>query len=257
MKAVILAGGRGSRLNDETSIKPKPLIEIGGRPILWHIMKHYAEHGITDFIICLGYKGYLIKEYFFNYALYNADVSIDLKNQAITYHHTNIEPWKVTLVDTGFATQTGGRLKRIQPYLAPDQDFCFTYGDGVADIDVTQVITTHKELQRLATVTAVNPAGRFGSIIADNDKVIQFKEKADTTTHWVNAGFFVLKPDALTYIEGDDSSWEYHCMEKLTADNQLSVYYHKGFWQAMDTPRDKQVLEDYWQSGHPPWKSWL
>lgn len=255
MKAVILAGGRGSRLSDETLSRPKPLVEVGDKPILWHIMKHYAVHGINDFIICLGYKGYLIKEYFYHYALHNSDLTLNLKEQSIRYHRQDVEDWTITLVDTGKDTQTGGRIKRIQPYLE-DNDFCFTYGDGVSDIDIKASIASHKKLQRLATVSAVKPSGRFGSIVADDDRVLDFKEKADTTNHWINGGFFVLSPKVLDYIDGDLCSWEYHSMEKLTAAEQLSVYYHDGFWQAMDTPRDRQVLEDYWASGQPPWKTW-
>ncbi len=256
MKAVILAGGLGTRLSEETDLRPKPMVEIGGRPILWHIMKIYTVYGVTDFIICLGYKGYIIKEYFANYALHMSDITFDMQKNQMEVRRKTVEPWRVTLVDTGDETMTGGRLKRIRPYVA-DEDFCFTYGDGVSDINVTDLITAHKKNGRLATVTAVQPPGRFGAITHDeHNRVITFEEKPNGDGAWINGGFFVLSPKVFDYIEGDATVWEQKPMQQLALDNQMSVYFHKKFWQPMDTLRDKKYLEDLWRAGNAPWKQW-
>lgn len=256
MKAVILAGGFGTRLSEETEIKPKPMIEIGGNPILWHIMKIYTAHGITDFIICLGYKGYLIKEYFANYALHMSDITYDIKENRIEIHRKNVEPWRVTLVDTGLNTMTGGRLKCIRNHL-DNEDFCFTYGDGVSNINIRETIELHQRCGTLATVSAVQPPGRFGTIQHNGDnQVLRFHEKPSGDNNWLSGGFFVLSPKVLNYIEDENTSWEAEPMRRLVEEKQMSVYFHRSFWQPMDTLRDKKLLEELWQSGHPPWKIW-
>jgi glucose-1-phosphate cytidylyltransferase len=256
VKTVILAGGLGTRISEESHLKPKPMIEIGGRPILWHIMKIYAAHGLTDFIICLGYKGYMIKEFFANYLLHNSDVTIDAASGEITYHQSTTEPWRVTLVDTGEATLTGGRLKRIAPYLDPGEAFCMTYGDGVADIDIAALITHHKTHGRLATLTAVAPPGRYGALALDGDTVNHFMEKPAGDNGLINGGFFVLSPRVLDRIADDQTPWESEPLESLAADRELVAYRHTGFWHAMDTLRDKNHLEELWASGRAPWKVW-
>lgn len=256
MKCVILAGGLGSRLSEETSSKPKPMVEIGGKPILWHIMKIYAAHGINDFIICLGYKGYYIKEFFANYALHCSDVTFDFRKKVMTTHQDSSEPWTVTLVDTGDSTMTGGRLKRVAPYLQEEEAFCFTYGDGVADINIRSLIDTHKSAGRLATVTAVQPPGRFGALEIDNDRVTKFVEKPMGDGNRINGGFFVLSPKAISYVESDATVWEQEPLRHISLDGQLTVFHHVGFWQPMDTLRDKGHLEALWQTGHAPWKIW-
>lgn len=256
MKAVILAGGFGTRLAEETSTRPKPMVEIGGRPILWHIMKIYSSHGIDDFILCLGYKGYVIKEYFANYFLHMCDVTFDMRNGSREIHHASAEPWRVTLVDTGENTQIGGRIKRILPYIGHDDDFCLTYGDGVGDIDIRASIAHHRRQRVLATVTAAQPPGRFGALHTEGDRVLSFREKPVGEGGWVNAGFFVLSPQVGKYIEGDMSVWEQEPLQRLAAEGELGVHFHRGFWQAMDTLRDKLHLEGLWTSGRAPWKSW-
>ena len=255
LQAVILAGGLGTRLGEETAIRPKPMIEIGGMPIIWHIMKLYSAHGINDFIVCLGYKGYLIKEYFANYFLHTADVTIDLKNNAIEVHQQRSEPWKITLVETGADTQTGGRLKAIRPYLNGGEPFCFTYGDGLASIDITQLVAFHRAHGKRATITAVAPPGRFGAIEFDGDRVRNFREKPDGDGAMINGGFFVADPSVLDLVEGPDMPWERDPLERLAADGELMAYRHNGFWQPMDTLRDKVHLEELWASG-APWKCW-
>jgi glucose-1-phosphate cytidylyltransferase len=254
MKVVILAGGLGTRLAEETTIRPKPMVELGGYPVLWHIMKIYSTHGLTEFIICLGYRGYMIKEYFANYFLHRSDVTIDLKENKIDVHMAKSEPWRVTLVETGENTQTGGRIKRILPYVKDDADFCLTYGDGLADVDITAVVARHRREGRLATVTAAQPPGRFGVLDHDGDQITGFKEKPDGG--WVNAGFFVLSPKVGDTLDGDDTVWERGPLEHLAATGQLGVHLHRGFWQPMDTLRDKIMLENLWASGAPPWKNW-
>ena len=253
MKAVILAGGLGSRISEETSVRPKPMIEIGGKPILWHIMRIYAAHGVVEFIICCGYKGYIIKEYFANYFLHMSDVTFDMKANKMEVHQNNAEPWKVTLVDTGEATMTGGRLKRVRQYLGED-DFCFTYGDGVSDINITDLLKFHRSHGKLATVTCVQPPGRFGSLKLEGIKVSSFEEKPDGDSSWINGGFFVLSTKVIDYIKNDSTFWEREPMEKLALDGQLSAYRHTGFWQPMDTLRDKNHLEELWQSNKAPWR---
>ena len=255
MQAVILAGGLGTRLGEETAIRPKPMIEIGGMPIIWHIMKLYSAHGVNDFIVCLGYKGYLIKEYFANYFLHTADVTIDLKNNAIEVHQNRSEPWKITLVETGADTQTGGRLKAIRPYLTADQPFCFTYGDGLASIDLTALIAFHRAHGKSATISAVAPPGRFGAIEFDGDRVRNFREKPDGDGAMINGGFFVADPSVLDLVEGPATLWEREPLEQLAASGELMAYRHAGFWQPMDTLRDKIHLEALWASG-APWKCW-
>lgn len=255
MKAVILAGGLGTRISEETSTRPKPMIEIGGKPILWHIMKMYSAHGVNDFIICLGYKGYLIKEYFANYFLHTSDVTFDMQQNKMEVHQNSAEPWKVTLVDTGDESMTGGRLRRVRQFLG-DDDFCFTYGDGVGSVNITESIQFHKSQNTLATLTAVQPPGRFGALDMDNHKVRGFQEKPQGDGGWVNGGFFVLSPKVIDEIEGDNTIWEREPMEKLASAGQLSAYLHHGFWQPMDTLRDKNHLEDLWQTGTAPWKVW-
>lgn len=255
MKTVILAGGYGSRLSEETVLRPKPMIEIGGKPILWHIMKIYSAQGINDFIICLGYKGYMIKEYFANYFLHMSDVTFDIGNNEIKVHHRNAEPWKVTLIDTGENTLTGGRLKRVRSYLG-DEDFCFTYGDGVADVNIRELLSFHNRQGKLATVTCVQPPGRFGTMTIDKHLATGFKEKPEGDGTWINGGFFVLSRGVMDYIDGDETMWEKEPMENLAKDSQMAVFKHKGFWQPMDTLRDKQLLEQLWKSGEAPWKVW-
>lgn len=256
MKAVILAGGLGTRISEETSARPKPMVEIGGKPILWHVMKIYSAHGINDFIICLGYKGYMIKEYFANYFLHMSDVTIDMKHNKLEIHQNSAEPWRVTLVDTGENTMTGGRLKRVSQYL-DNEDFCLTYGDGVGDVDITRLVNFHKEQGRLATLTATQPPGRFGALnLESGSKVVSFQEKPHGDGSWINGGFFILSPKVIEYIESDATIWERDPMEKLAAEGQMSAYLHHGYWQPMDTLRDKNHLEELWASGKAPWKTW-
>ncbi len=255
MKAVILAGGLGTRISEETHLKPKPMIEIGGKPILWHIMKSYSAHGINEFIICLGYKGYVAKEYFANYFLHTSDVTFDMADNSMKVHQNAAEPWKVTLVDTGDQTMTGGRLKRISPYL-DEEDFCFTYGDGVTNANIGDLIEFHRQHGTLATVTAVQPPGRFGSLDVSGHKIRAFEEKPQGDGSWVNGGFFVLSPRVLDYIESDTTVWEKAPLQKLAEEGELSAFRHDGFWQPMDTLRDKIHLEELWDSGSAPWKVW-
>jgi glucose-1-phosphate cytidylyltransferase len=254
VKAVILAGGMGSRISEETVVRPKPMVEIGGKPLLWHIMKSYSMHGITEFVVCLGYRGYQIKEYFANYHLHMSDVTFDLAENAMSIHGTYAEPWRVTLIDTGDATMTGGRLRRVLPHLG-DEEFCFTYGDGVSDLDVTALIDFHRESGLLATVTAVQPPGRFGALDFSGDRVAGFQEKPQGDGGWVNGGFFVLSPEVGRYIDGDETIWEQQPLQRLAADGQLAAYRHTGFWYAMDTLRDRNHLQELWESG-APWRTW-
>ncbi len=254
MKAVLLAGGLGTRISEESHLKPKPMIEIGGRPLLWHIMKIYGAYGITDFVICCGYKGFIIKEYFANYFLHMSDITIDIQENRMEVHQRHAEPWRVTLVDTGEMTQTGGRIVRVREHL--DDRFLLTYGDGVSDIDISELIAFHEAEGVEATVTAVQPAGRFGSIQVEGARVKSFLEKPKGDGQWVSGGFFVCEPSVLDRIDGDDTLWEREPMEALAADKQLAVYKHNGFWSAMDTLRDKNFLEDLWASGKPPWRVW-
>jgi glucose-1-phosphate cytidylyltransferase len=256
MKAVILAGGLGTRISEETHLKPKPMIEIGGKPILWHIMKIYSAHGINDFVICCGYKGYVIKEYFANYFLHMSDVTFDMSKNKMEVHHQNSEPWRVTLVDTGDDTMTGGRLKRVAHYVKGEDAFCFTYGDGVSDVDIKATLALHIKNKRLATLVGVQPPGRFGVLNIDGDRVVGFEEKPKGESGWINGGFFVLSTQVIDLIDGDHTVWERQPLEKLANENQLTVYLHNGFWQPMDTLRDKTFLEEQWQSGHAPWKVW-
>ena len=255
MKAVILAGGLGTRISEESALRPKPMIEIGGMPILWHILKIYAHHGVNDFIICLGYKGYMIKEYFANYFLHMSDVTFDMRTNALEVHQKHVEPWRVTLVDTGADTQTGGRLKRVAPYL-DSETFFFTYGDGVADIDITAELALHRSKGLLATMCAAQPPGRFGAIDIDDSCITRFEEKPAGDGTWINGGFFVLESGVLDLIDGDTTVWERTPLERLARDGQLSAYQHRGFWQPMDTLRDKNKLEELWLSGQAPWKVW-
>ena len=256
MKAVILAGGLGTRLSEETTIKPKPMVEIGGKPILWHIMKSYSSYGIHDFVICCGYKGYVIKEYFANYFLHTSDVTFDMQKNEMEVHTRNAEPWKVTLVDTGDGTMTGGRLKRVRQYLCDEEAFCFTYGDGVSDVDIGEVIKFHAVHGKLATLTATQPPGRFGSLNLDGNRVNSFQEKPQGDGAWINGGFFVLSPKVIEYIQDDATIWEKKPMEQLAHEGQMDAYFHQGFWQPMDTLRDKIHLEELWASGQAPWKTW-
>ncbi len=256
MKAVLLAGGLGTRISEETVNKPKPMIEIGGKPILWHIMKIYSAHGINDFIVCLGYKGYVIKEFFANYYLHTSDVTFNMRDNSMNIHANKSEPWSVTLIDTGDDTMIGGRIKRILPFIGDEEAFCLTYGDGVGNVDIGAVIATHRSEGKLATVTATQPPGRFGSLRYDGNQVLGFQEKPQGDGGWINGGFFVLSPKVGDYIEGDDTVWEREPMEQLAAEGQLSVHFHEGFWQPMDTLRDKRQLEDLWASGVAPWKIW-
>ncbi|MBE3098993.1 MAG: glucose-1-phosphate cytidylyltransferase [Planctomycetes bacterium] len=255
MKVVILAGGQGTRLAEESVVRPKPMVDIGGRPILWHIMKIYAAHGMTDFVICLGYKGYVIKEYFFNYALHSSDVTVDIARGDVTVHRNEAEPWRVTMIDTGEFANTGGRLKRVAAYVG-DEAFCMTYGDGVADVDVASLVAFHRRQGLAATLTAVLPPGRFGSIRVDGATVTEFREKPVGDCGWINGGFFVLEPRVLETIEGDATSWEHEVLPSLVKQGQLAAYPHRGFWQPMDTVRDKNHLEQLWASGQAPWKVW-
>lgn len=255
MKLVILAGGLGTRISEESHLKPKPMVEIGGKPILWHLMKIYSHYGINDFIICLGYKGYVIKEYFSNYFLHMSDVTFCMRDNSVEVHQKFAEPWKVTLVDTGENTMTGGRLKRVSSYIG-DESFCFTYGDGLSDINITQLIQAHKSSGLEATVTSIQPPGRYGSLRIEDGLVKEFQEKPAGDGAWINGGFFVLEPSVINHIDGDDTIWEGEPLEKLAKNSQLGVYRHEGFWQAMDTLREKNHLEDLWASGNPPWKRW-
>ena len=255
MKALFLAGGLGTRISEESHLRPKPMIEIGGKPILWHIMKTYAHHGLTDFVIMAGYKSYVIKEYFANYFLHNSDVTFDLRNNEMTVHHNQSEPWKVTIVDTGESTQTGGRLKRVKSYIG-NEPFCMTYGDGVADINITELLKFHKDQGKLATLTAVKPPGRFGQLQMDGNQITQFVEKPEGDGGYINGGFFVLSPKVVDYIAGDETLWEKAPMERLANEGQLSAFKHHGFWRPMDTLRDKTALEEMWSSGKAPWKVW-
>ncbi|WP_322815187.1 glucose-1-phosphate cytidylyltransferase [Chloroflexus sp.] len=258
MKAVILAGGYGTRISEESTIRPKPMVEIGNRPILWHIMKVYSAHGINEFIICCGYKGHMIKEYFANYYLHHADVTFDMRENRMTVHHTAIEPWQVTLIDTGEKTMTGGRIKRIQPYVG-DETFCLTYGDGVSDVDIRALIAYHREQRVTVTLTAVQPPGRFGAftLAEDQSLIASFKEKPSGDGAYINGGFFVVEPAVFNLIAGDDTVWEREPLEQLALSGQLAAYRHHGFWQPMDTLRDKNYLEELWQSGKAPWKIWV
>jgi glucose-1-phosphate cytidylyltransferase len=255
MKCVILAGGLGTRVSEESHLKPKPMIEIGGKPIIWHIMKIYSGHGINEFVICLGYKGYVIKEYFANYFLHMSDVTIDMAQNKIEVHQQGAEPWKVTMVETGEGTQTGGRLKRVARYVG-DEDFCFTYGDGVADVDITELVEFHRSRKVKATLTAVQPPGRFGALVLHDKLVTSFQEKPEGDGGWINGGFFVLSPAVLDYVEGDDTVWEREPLDRLAKEHSLAAYLHRGFWQPMDTLRDKNHLEEVWATGRAPWKNW-
>jgi len=255
MKAVILAGGLGTRISEESHLKPKPMIEIGGKPILWHIMKIYSSHGIDEFIVCLGYRGYVIKEYFANYFLHMSDVTFDMSANRMEVHQASAEPWRVTLVDTGEETMTGGRLKRVARYLE-DEDFCFTYGDGVADVDIGALVAYHREQGLQATLTAVQPPGRYGALVLDGERVERFEEKPRGDNSWINGGFFVLSPSVIDLIECDATHWERYPLERLAATGQLAAYRHRGFWQPMDTLREKTMLEQLWATGKAPWKGW-
>ena len=256
MKAVILAGGLGSRLGEETDVKPKPMVSIDERPIIWHIMKIYSAFGINDFVICLGYKGYVIKEYFSNYFLHTSDITIDLEDNSVKIHRKLAEPWRVTLVDTGPDSMTGGRLKRVGRYVSEEDAFCMTYGDGVANVDIAASIRFHERHGRLATVTAVHQPGRFGALTMAGSKVAGFEEKPTDDAFWINGGFFVLSPKVLDYIEDDATIWEHGPMHRLAAEGQLHAYHHRDFWQCMDTLRDKRLLQQLWESGKAPWKMW-
>ena len=256
MKALILAGGLGTRISEESNTRPKPMIEIGGKPILWHIMKIYSAHGIDDFVICCGYKGYVVKEYFANYFLHMSDVTFDMAHNAMQVHQRHAESWRVTLVETGEDTMTGGRLKRVADYVKSDEAFCFTYGDGVASVDIAALVAFHKQHGKLATITAVQPSGRYGALDLDGTTVRGFVEKPQGDGGWINGGFFVLSPKCLDYIAGDATSWEGDPLQRLALNGQLMAFEHTGFWQPMDTLRDKNHLEALWQSGNAPWKSW-
>lgn len=255
MKAVILAGGLGTRISEETSVRPKPMVEIGGKPVLWHILKIYSTYGINDFVICLGYKGYMIKEYFANYYLHTSDVTFDMQQNRMEVHQNSSEPWRITLVDTGEQTMTGGRLKRVRHHLG-DETFCFTYGDGLSNVNIDQLISLHHKQGTLATLTTVQPPARFGALDLNKNKVTHFREKPQGDGGWINGGFFVLSPRVLDYIATDDTVWEREPMERLAAEGQLSAYVHTGFWQPLDTLRDKNLLESLWASGNAPWKVW-
>ena len=255
MKAVILAGGVGSRISEETHLKPKPMIEIGGKPILWHIMKSYSAYGINEFIICCGYKGYMVKEYFANYFLHTSDVTFDMQNNKMEVHQKFAEPWKVTLVDTGLETMTGGRLKKVESFVG-DETFCFTYGDGISNVNISKLIEFHKNNKTIATVTAVQPPGRFGTLDISGDKITNFKEKPAGDGNWINGGFFVLEPTVFDYLKNDTTIWEREPLERLAKENQLSAFKHDGFWQPLDTLRDKNYLDDLWNSDKAFWKKW-
>jgi glucose-1-phosphate cytidylyltransferase len=256
MKAVILAGGLGTRISEESHLKPKPMIEIGGKPILWHIMKQYSAHGIQDFVICLGYKGYAIKDFFANYFLHTSDVTFDMRNNQMEVHQNYSEPWRVTLVDTGEETMTGGRLRRVGRFLEEDEAFCFTYGVGVSDLDIAALVAFHKQHGKYATVTAVQPPGRYGALAREGDRVTGFVEKPRGDGGWINGGFFVLSPKVLPYIADDATTWEAEPLGQLASEGQLMAFQHEGFWHPMDTLRDKNYLEQLWQSGEAPWKQW-
>lgn len=256
MKAVILAGGLGTRISEETSLRPKPMVEIGGKPILWHIMKIYSHYGVNDFVVCCGYKGYVIKEYFANYFLHMSDVTFDMKNNRMEIHQQYAEHWNVTLVDTGESTMTGGRLKRIAPYVADEETFCMTYGDGVSNVNISELMQFHASHGKLATLTATYPPGRFGALDLHGDQVMSFKEKPKGDGGMINGGFFVLSPKVLDLIDDDQTIWEREPLEKLAEAGQLSSYKHEGFWQPMDTLRDRTYLEELWQDGSAPWKVW-
>ncbi len=255
MKAVILAGGFGTRITEETQFKPKPMIEIGGMPLLWHIMKIYSSYDINDFVICCGYKGYIIKEYFANYFLHMSDVTFDIKNNSMEVHQKHAEPWKVTLVDTGINTMTGGRLKKVKNFL-DDETFCFTYGDGLSDLNIRESVEFHQKNKKYATITAVKPPGRFGSLEINENIVKKFNEKPDGDGNWINGGFFVLEPTIFDYIKDDSTIWEREPLEKMAEEKQLSSYKHDGFWHSLDTLRDKNNLEELWNNNNPPWKKW-
>ena len=254
MKVVILAGGLGTRISEESLLKPKPLIEIGSKPILWHIMKHYSKFGLNDFIICCGYKGYMIKEYFYNYSLHTSDATIDIKKNKLTFHNNKVEPWKLTLVDTGEHTLTGGRIKRIKNFVS--DNFCLTYGDGLSNVDIKKTIQFHKKHQKYVTITAVQPQGRFGVITLKKNKVINFSEKIKGDQGWINGGFFVLNKKIMNYINDDKTVWEQHSLPELASENQIQAYKHHGFWYPMDTVRDREYLEELWNQKNCPWKSW-
>jgi glucose-1-phosphate cytidylyltransferase len=254
MKVVILAGGLGSRISEETTLRPKPMVEIGNKPILWHIMKLYSSYGLHEFVICLGYKGYMIKEYFANYFLHTCDVTFDMSTNQMQVHHQHTEPWKVTLVDTGEHTMTGGRLKRVKDHLT--EDFCFTYGDGLSNVNIAQLLAFHQQHTSKATMTTVQPPGRFGAVNIAHNKIIDFHEKPQGDGGWINGGFFVLNPSVIDYIENDDTVWERQPLEQLAKEGELHAFFHRGFWQPMDTLRDKVYLEKLWESGNPPWKTW-
>ena len=257
MKAVILAGGLGTRISEETHLKPKPMIEIGGMPIIWHIMKHYSQHNINEFIICCGYKGYVIKEYFSNYFLHQSDISINLSDNSLEVHNKFSEPWIITMINTGLNTMTGGRLKRVSKFLSKDEPFCFTYGDGVSDIDITKSIKFHKNHGKLATITSVKPPGRYGSLVINENQIVEnFVEKPIGDGGQINGGFFVLSHKCLDYIDNDQTSWEVGPLNKLSEDKQLVAYKHEDFWQSMDTLRDKNYLEKLWEENNAPWKTW-
>ena len=256
MKAVILAGGLGTRLSEETTVRPKPMVEIGGKPILWHIMKCYSAHGVNDFVICCGYKGYVIKEFFANYFLHTSDVTFDMQSNAMEVHSRHAEPWRVTLIDTGENSGTGGRLLRVRDFIENEEAFCFTYGDGVSNVDISRSIQFHKKHGKLATVTAVQPPGRFGAIEMDGHRVIRFQEKPQGDGSWINGGYFVLSPKVIDYIADETTVWEKEPMEFLARDNQIDAYRHKGFWQPMDTQRDWSLLETMWTKGKASWKTW-
>lgn len=257
MKCVILAGGLGTRISEETGYRPKPMVEIGGKPILWHVMKIYSAHGICDFVICTGYRGYLIKEYFANYFLHTSDVTFDMQKNSMEVHQRFAEPWRVTLIDTGETTMTGGRIKKIRPYVEKEKSFCLTYGDGVSDVDITQLIAFHKGHGKKATLTAVHPPGRFGALDIDSEgRVLTFREKPKGDGGMINGGFFVLDPSVLSVIQDDQTIWEREPLEELAKTGQMVAFRHEGFWQPMDTQRDKNLLEELWNSGHAPWKVW-
>ena len=256
MKAVILAGGLGTRLSEETSVRPKPMVEIGGKPILWHILKIYSQHGITDFIVCCGYKGYVIKEFFANYFLHMSDVTFNMQTNAMTVHNSVAEPWKVTLVDTGDDSGTGGRLRRVKRYLDPGEPFCLTYGDGVADVDITALIAFHKAHNKAVTLTSVQPVARFGALGLKDTQIYSFQEKPADEGGWINGGFFVLNPSAIDAVTDDSQMFEREPIEALVNEGEVHAFFHRGFWQAMDTLRDKQHLEDLWAKGKAPWKTW-
>lgn len=256
MKAVILAGGTGTRLSEETIVRPKPMVEIGGNPILWHILKMYSHHNVNDFVICCGYKGYVIKEYFANYFLHMSDVTFDMRNNKMKVHQKRAEPWNVTLVDTGTESLTGGRLRRVADYVREEEAFCFTYGDGVSDVDISATIEFHKSHGKAATLTATFPPGRFGALDIQGQRIKQFTEKPKGDGALINGGFFVLSPKVLDYLEGDSTVWEHEPLQRLAEDGQLMAYEHHGFWQPMDTLRDKLYLEELWNCGEPPWRTW-